>query len=93
MANGFDFNDKLRAATLIPLVIVILVMLVRYVHGHLIKGEPILEGTAVKYMFLMLYFGIATISSIIAKAFQCTEFIASDDDGGTVIEEFLTAGG
>ena len=90
MANGFNFHDKLMAATLTPLTIVVLVVLWRCVR-RLSKGGPVMEGTAVKYMLLMLYFGIATISTIVAKAFQYTEFDGIDSNGEPMKERFLTA--
>ena len=90
MADGFDFNDKLLAATLTPLAIVALLVLVRFT-GYLIYGGRVLDGVAVKYMLLMLYFGIATIATIVTKTFECTEFDALDDQGKPTVERFLTA--
>ena len=77
-------------ATLVPAVIVLLIMDSRFVRD-MFKGGPLMEGPEVKFMLLMLYFGIATISMIVAKAFPCTSFDAVDDNGNRFEEKFLTA--
>ena len=76
-----DYVYKLIGSTLVPLAIVVLVILGELIHALAYKTD-LFGGMGLKYMIMMLFFTLPTISSIITATFATKDFYNGVDDDG-----------
>ena len=80
-----DFSYQLYAACLIPVGVAMGTLLFEKIRTSL-WGGSVLESAGLKWILVLLYFMLTTISTKICNAFACTAF-----DDGQELHEFLSA--